>query len=488
MHKGICTIKEEEMHRMKKHLVCFCVVVFIVGMGVIPPAQAAENYSLTIGRLDKEKAFFDDPRPYHNVLAFKKILPAAVYQKLACDQEAAKKLWAEVVGFKAPDVVGKVAPEIKPGKYSCKDKDKYPFKELMPAEYYKRFAIQTPPHAGNFSEIRVIPTEHHFWHPRIAEATKNGKAKQDAQGYLITDSYKAGLPFPKPSGPHKAMQVIYNWVKRYIGGESQAGVQRAKGFNKSLAVDYDASNDYSICRLHGRVLMEPYGWLDERAQKNNEHRSFNFRQLAPRDAYGNIVSITSYLDPEKYDLFYLYVNSLRRIRRLSATDAQDAAVGLDCIYEDFEGLNQQISPKRYPYKYKILAEREYLMPRIPADGSSYFTQKGEIKNLDFERRPVYQIEMLQQDPNFIYSKRIVYIDKETYFLYLVENYDQKGRLYRITENMPAYKPDVGLINIEFFNMRDYVDNHTTVSRHFMYPAAWVGREEISLRSLAKGVK
>lgn len=473
------------MHKVKLFVIFFIVIAVFV---VRAPGALAQEYKLSVEALDKQKNFFDDPRPYHNVLSWKKIMPPDVYQKLACDPEQAKQIWAETVGFKSPDVVGKIAPEIKPGTYSYKDKDKYPFKELMIPEHYKKFAPQAPPHAGNFSEIKVVPTQQYYWHPRIAEATKNGKVKQDAQGYLIQGSYEGGFPFPKPSGPHKGIQVVYNWVKRYISGESQAGIQRGKGYNKSLNIDFDTINDFFTARLHGRVFMEPYGWLDERAKNNGEHRSFNFKQLAPRDLYGNVVSITSYLDPNKFDLFFVYVNSLRRIRRLSSTDAQDAAVGQDTIFEDFEGFNQQLTPNRFPYKYKVIAEREYLMPIVPADGSTYFTQKGEIKNIEFERRPVYVVELAQQDKNFIYSKRIIYFDKETFLMYMVENYDQKGRLYRTTENIPVFKAEMGISGVELQNQRDYVDLHSFISRLFIYPAMWVGRNDISLRGLAKGVK
>ena len=84
------------------------------------------EYKITSEELEKAKADFDDPRPLFKELSYKKILPPEVYGKLIFDVEEMKKLWAECVGFKSPDVVGKIAPEIKPGKYSYMDKGKYP--------------------------------------------------------------------------------------------------------------------------------------------------------------------------------------------------------------------------------------------------------------------------------------------------------------------------------------------------------------------------
>ena len=39
-----------------------------------------------------------------------------------------------------------------------------------------------------------------------------GKTKQDENGYIIPATFEGGYPFPRPSGPHKAMQIIYNHV------------------------------------------------------------------------------------------------------------------------------------------------------------------------------------------------------------------------------------------------------------------------------------
>jgi hypothetical protein len=484
--RTIYRYEEEKMGGLMRFFYCLLAAAFMFCTAGPLALAAGPIYKLSIEDLKKQKALFDDPRPYRNVLSMKKVMPPEVYAKLSANPEEMKKVWSQVVGFKAPDVVGKIALEVKPGKYTYKDKDRLPFKELMIPNHYQRFAPQVPPHAGNFSEITVVPTRQQYYHTRIGEATKLSNARLDSQGYLVPDSYKGGFPFPKPSGPHKAQQIVYNWVKRYLQGDSQHGLQVTAGFNKNLVADFEGLYDFYSVKLHARVYQEPYGWLDERAEKNGEQRCYYFGMLAPRDIYGNVVSIMNYLDPNKFDLFFLYVNSLRRLRRLSATDAQDAAVGQDVIYEDFEGFNQQLTPKRYPYKYKVIAEREYIIPFVPPDGSSYYTNKGEIKNVNFERRPVYVIELQQQDPNFIYSRRIMYIDMETFMMHLIENYDKKGRLYRTCENISYFYEDLGVMGSEIHTQRDYLDLHSIASRTFIYPAAWAGREQISLRGLARG--
>ena len=78
--------------------------------------------------------------------------------------------------------------------------------------------------------------------------------------------------------------------------------------------------------------------------------------------FGNAFNITYYLDRDHYDNFLLYINAIRRVRKMSATDSQDAVGGNDIIYEDRDGFSQKLSPKRYPYKFEVIAEREYLVP------------------------------------------------------------------------------------------------------------------------------
>jgi hypothetical protein len=81
------------------------------------------------------KEMFDDPSDLFVTHPFKDVLPPEVYDRITFDQEKMKKGWAELVGFTAPELVGKIAPEIKPGKYTCADLEKYPgLKELIPQE------------------------------------------------------------------------------------------------------------------------------------------------------------------------------------------------------------------------------------------------------------------------------------------------------------------------------------------------------------------
>ena len=358
----------------------------------------------------------------------------------------------------------------------------------MIPDHYNRMRAGGPPHAGNFAKFTVVPTRQYFWALPIAKATKAnaGKIKQDDKGYLIEDSYVSGVPFPVPSGPHKAMQIMYNWEKRYAQSENYMVFARAMTFSKNLDVDYDGHNLTHYLRTQGRVLQPPFGWYDARAKENRESVAFMTASLTPRDVYGNVVSLQNYADIAKDSQFMIYISGLRRARKLSASDTQDPMGGQDLIYEDSDGFNQKISPTRFPYKFEVVEEREFLVPGYTLDGSTTMDAKTkEYVNFEFERRPLYVLKLTSLDSNFVYSSRKVYIDKETFLLLATESYDQKGRLFRTVDQVWGFYPEMGMMTMNDFLAKDHIDNHSTYLKGFGVPAPHLTRADFSLQSMAK---
>lgn len=463
-------------------------LVFFLALVMMTPAGwAVEQYKVTAVEFGEHKKTFDDPRPYLKTLPYKKVLPPEVYAKLTYDVEEMKKLWAEVVGFRAPDVVGKIAPEIKPGTYSYKDKEKYPgLKELMIPLHYEFFKPGEPPFPGCFREIKVVPTRQYYWNLPSAKATQKymGGVQLDDRGIIKEETYVAGIPFPRPSGKFKANQILYNFIKTPFYWDDTYACSVNEGFTRTLKIDQDVITEALSLRLKGRVESEPYGWYDKRADKLGEIKGFNFYYLAPRDMYGNVISAVTYSDPDKFDLMMVYVNVLRRVRVLSSTDIQDAIGGADYIYADKDGFGGKLSATIFPYKCEVIAEREYLVPIASLDGSDYMSSQGyEMRNYKFERRPMYVVKMTQLDKSFVYSYRIAYVDKETFMINFIENYDQKGRIYRSMRGHRNFIPAMGQVGHGYGIAYDHLDQHTSYTIGFMHPAPWINRSHISLRGL-----
>jgi hypothetical protein len=180
------------------------------------------------------------------------------------------------------------------------------------------------------------------------------------------------------------------------------------------------------------------------------------------------MAFIEYLDPAKWTNSKVYIPGLRRVRTLSTTDTQDVnPAAPDSLYDDILGFQQKLSPNFFPMSYKVIAEREYLVPALSIEGREYLSspQKGlERMEQEWERRPMYVIEMTELDPGYVYSKRVVYIDAETFLHVLSENYDRKGRLYRTFENANQFWPDSGMVNPSSMQfMQDRIDAHSTIN-------------------------
>jgi hypothetical protein len=447
-----------------------------------------------VADLIKVKAMLDDPSPFYTKCNYyKQFIPDNVWNLIAFDEEKSRQAWEKLVGFKSPDLVGKIAPEIKPGKYTMADKGEYPWKELMPATLYQMWNEPgdegLPNHMGYFTEFELAPTRQVWRALPVGERSLKymGQTKQDEQGYIINETYKEGVPFPRPSGPHKGIQLMYNWTKRAYPADNTLEYDLTLGMNSGWNIDHNGIADYVWVRLQGRSMYPPYGWYDKRAEKMTEELVQTYTVTQPRDLFGNVYYILFYGDSRKDPSFMAYVNLLRRVRKLSSSDRQDQAVGQDICFDDGAGFAQALSSTRYPYTYKVLEEREFIVPAHTTEGVAWFDSKEKYKwkDLKLERRPMYKLEMLQQDKNYIYSKRIYWVDKETFLLTYGEFFDQKGRLYRNFLVEWGFVKPLGYFNIFNVCNGDFIDVHCTMTRGYGYPALWMSRQDMSLRSMMK---
>jgi hypothetical protein len=472
---------------------CFVLTFSLFSASAQEQLQDPSTYLPQPGKTGKE--FYDDPTDLTVTQPFSKILPPAIWKQITFDKEKMKQEYAELLGFTAPEVVGKIAPEIKLGKYTYQDLEKYPgLKELFPPMVAEHIIKPGgPPFVGNIPEFEIVPTSQFYQHLRLIEETKRniGKTKLDKDGYLVEGTWQGGIPFPRPSDEHKAQQVFYNFEKRSVSwDECWALPGRADSYDKNLIRDKLSVFNVAKIRWKARTLFPPYGWLDERAERNDESVSYSYIMYEPRSQRGTILLRYLYDGPEKQDASMVYVPSLRRIRKLSSTDTQDPTG--DMTYDDQNMLLQKITPKKYPYKFDIISEREYLMFYSHGNMPTWCDSKNgyALRDVKLMRRPCYVLQMTQMDPNYVYSKRIYYLDKETFDAVYNENYDQRGRLYRVqyyaSSNLNSESGTVANYG-SYSIQRDLIDLHSTTALNVIYPAPW-SRTRFDMEGIMRGAK
>ena len=150
----------------------FSIFLAVMAIG-LTSASAATFFGIDAKKVDEVKADYDDDSPYFLELGYDKVMPPDVYNSMTYDIDKMKQTWVEAVGLRAPDVVGKIAPEIKPGIYKHQDKEKHPgLKKLMIPAMYEMVAEPGPPFAGNFPEVKVVPTRQYYYALPIGIETK----------------------------------------------------------------------------------------------------------------------------------------------------------------------------------------------------------------------------------------------------------------------------------------------------------------------------
>ncbi len=439
--------------------------------------------------ISKMKRIIDDTTDLMVTYPLKTMVPPEVYGLMTFYVDEAKRQTAEIIGFKSPDLVGKIAPEIKPGKYVYNDLEKYPgLKELFPPELLLHIKPAGPPFVGSIPAFEIIPTKQIYWFLRLCEMTKKnlGKTKLDKDGYIVPFSWEGGVPFPRPSGKFKAQQVFYNFEKRVTHFDTCYSIKsETMSYNRNLIRDEYRQTASSNIKFMGRTLFPPYGWFDEHAKRNGEFQSYSSVTLLPRKLKGTVLLNHKYDDPDKMNQWMIYVPSLRRIRKMNPTDTQEPTG--DLTYDDLSHISQKITPKKYPYEFEIIAEREYLMPIQYNKADVWIDSHGlALMEMQFMRRPCYVLQMTQLDPNYIYGKRIIYIDKEYFISTLSANYDQKQRLHRTQIYFRTFMADTGQISSygTFSFFFDHVDLHSTFSMPVAFPAPFK-RKEFTIQNLIR---
>jgi hypothetical protein len=121
----------------------------------------------------------------------------------------------------------------------------------------------------------------------------------------------------------------------------------------------------------------------------------------------------TYMNPARQSESWLWIPSLKKIRKISASNADDSFLGSDFTVEDI--LTRRFEDETYVLK-----------------GSENF--KGYIcefnKKTYFADAPCFVIEAKPKKSPWYYSKRILWVDKSTGGGIYEEMYDVSGRMYK----------------------------------------------------------
>jgi len=256
---------------------------------------------------------------------------------------------------------------------------------------------------------------------RIAEATKKnmGTASLDETGHLV--NYIAGIPFP---GSTNGIEIAWNFVNSLIYGQQMdvpfhTAVTDKKGHKRYS----QAGNNYYWWK--GRIFGDVVPAMKPNPNNYQWFSAMGFTY--PYDLKGIIIVSHRYDTPEKQDDQWMYITSLRRVRRMSAAQRWDKLPGgQDITYDAATGF--QGKPTNYEWKY--LGRKQLLCGRQAIDQLQEIKDKPGGGTADQLYQRVNTV-MLQYIPKIVssVSRAVMYLDPETYACFYVEFYDKRGRPY-----------------------------------------------------------
>jgi hypothetical protein len=311
---------------------------------------------------------------------------------------------------------------------------------------------------------------------RAGSEANAGKYYITDDGYMYETASKTwphywyGFPFPgdlDPKDPKTANKIMYNHQVARFQIDDVYWFLAAKwatpnGFDRS--VELGAYATWYIGR-HSGPMENP----DDCYLKNM------YFGTAPYDMVGVGTMEWWHTDPETWQSVWVFVPSIRRVRRVSASNTSEGVFGSTIARDDVYGWGGKIQYMNW----KLVGEQDVLATIAPSGiekamvageqnpkklptNPNLITARGEVPlnqvaritwspeervevgyeregwqgiawaptKLKLAKRRCWVVEATPKDPYYAYGRRIVYIDKSAYWAYWTTLYDRAGEYWK----------------------------------------------------------
>jgi hypothetical protein len=296
--------------------------------------------------------------------------------------------------------------------------------ELMPESYvgiYKNPELWGAPPEGFF--FNIVPYQEVLETKGFIEATKKyaPEIKLNADGTIANYATAAGRPFPEPKN---GLEAAYNYDFNNHGDTAHYRRYCPNITPKSKSERLSDQEYWEFFFIH-RTDVDPVPAVPDNTK--GYHRAMFNHMYKPAEFLNTRMYTARFIDPAKEDEAYLWYSQNRRIRRLSTSQRTDTIDGSDLIYDDEYFWDGQISRNNYTLKNK----KELLCSRH-TDMKQTTRSEGQaiVNNIALERCNTLVVEVVNKDPNYLYGKRIWYLDPESYIILWTEIYDNTGRFWK----------------------------------------------------------
>ena len=279
--------------------------------------------------------------------------------------------------------------------------------------------------------MKVYPTRRSAAFPqRIYDKTKEiaGTATLVENGYGVTGAIN-GIPFPIPK---VGVEAIWNHLLRYRADSASRYIAQAAPTR---------GGSYTLVQFHDEFYMQysMEGMTEE--QLNNKILFFKQKVLAPARLAGGILLVGETLNQVKeHRNAWLYNPGQRRVRRAPNVAYDNPGTAADSMRtsDQFDMFNGAVDR----YDWKLVGRKEIYIPY-----NSYKLQDPTVKFKDIltplhinQAYPRYELHRvwvvdatLKEGARHIYKRRTFYLDEDSWQLVVVDAYDNRDQLWRVSE-------------------------------------------------------
>lgn len=271
----------------------------------------------------------------------------------------------------------------------------------------------------------------------MIEATKKYAplVKTNPDGTIENYAEIAGIPYPDPK---TGLEIAWNFDSNNHGDTAHYQRDGPNINPKQRTERYSNQEQWEVFFMH-RTELEPKPALPDNPE--GRHRGLFIHMWDPPEFLNTRYYNLRFTDPKKDDHCYLWYAQFRRVRRLSTAQRTDAIDGTDLIYDDEFFWDGHIVRNNYTYqgKKELLCARHQDMQK-----TSRPTGQAIQNNYMLERCNLLVVDVINKDPNYLYGKRVWYLDPATYLILWTEIYDELGRYWKCFMNQTNdLKTDIG---------------------------------------------
>src|SRR5215468_1638848 len=227
--------------------------------------------------------------------------------------------------------------------------------------------------------------------------------------------YTAGLPFPKldPNDPQAGLKLAWNFYWRWLGDDYKNGGSTNEGRIIRDVIERDGSERRGTVVAHSlftrnRVSIDPkpvfpgYQDIDWMQLRADEY---------PRDTSGTTTLEIRYADPKREDDLYIYVPSIRRVRRAPPIQRCATIAPSEFNFDDINSFGGKITDFNYRFLGRSKMLGNLAQEQIPFQRKSedYLPSKE-----NWEIDEAYGLEITPKDPNYCYPRKVIYFDTQNF--------------------------------------------------------------------------